>query len=448
MSYEEAAISFDAWDDAVERLSDKISLPSDFHTEEWSQVPVAIRERAFFSAGVTSARVLQAIRTPLETALQGVDRNYLREDGTPITYSRADAVADIRKSFGTVGDSGDLTDLMSYKRQKLIEDFHIEQTNAYGRYIRDISDPDMLDQFPAQELIRVEPRRNHREWYQRWSRAGRDVSWKGASRSKMIALKTSPIWVELSRFETPYPPFDFGSGMGLRDVGHREAVELGLIDNAWNPKEASKNAVKDFNKDIQASLRGMDSSTTGWLKKFLGSHLSDFKVQGGSVWINGDPETRKGAQPQHGLDRLSPSEQLMIYNYTKKRFAGGLNHLLRKGGKLNSRKSRELSRLRSALDALPNHKGTVYRMVNSWPGLADYQVGKTIKEVAFTSVSVEPQLTYGNVMFVIKARSAKDISERSKRPDEKELIFKNGTEFKITDRRSLGGTETIFLEEL
>jgi hypothetical protein len=31
---------------------------------------------------------------------------------------------------------------------------------------------------------------------------------------RMIARKDSPIWEALSRFGTPYPPFDFNSGCG------------------------------------------------------------------------------------------------------------------------------------------------------------------------------------------------------------------------------------------
>jgi hypothetical protein len=45
----------------------------------------------------------------------------------------------------------------------------------------------------------------------------------------MIARKDSPIWEELSRFHTPYPPFDFNSGMWVKDVSREEAVGFGIL---------------------------------------------------------------------------------------------------------------------------------------------------------------------------------------------------------------------------
>jgi hypothetical protein len=45
----------------------------------------------------------------------------------------------------------------------------------------------------------------------------------------MIARKDSPIWEALSRFGTPYPPFDFNSGMWTKDVSREEAVGFGIL---------------------------------------------------------------------------------------------------------------------------------------------------------------------------------------------------------------------------
>lgn len=54
----------------------------------------------------------------------------------------------------------------------------------------------------------------------------------------MVALKTSPIWVELSRFGYPYPPFDFNSGMWVRPVSDDDCEALGLLaDEEWLDKQ-------------------------------------------------------------------------------------------------------------------------------------------------------------------------------------------------------------------
>ena len=45
----------------------------------------------------------------------------------------------------------------------------------------------------------------------------------------MIATKDDPIWTRLSRFNRPYPPFDFEDDMTVDDVSRREAESLGVI---------------------------------------------------------------------------------------------------------------------------------------------------------------------------------------------------------------------------
>ena len=45
----------------------------------------------------------------------------------------------------------------------------------------------------------------------------------------MVALINHPGWSRLSRFGTPWPPFDYSSGMGVESVSRKEAVALGVI---------------------------------------------------------------------------------------------------------------------------------------------------------------------------------------------------------------------------
>lgn len=80
-----------------------------------------------------------------------------------------------------------------------------------------------LSAFPAQELIRICDSKTPRDWTDRWNLAG-GKTFGG----RMVALKDDPIWTRISRFGIPWPPFDFGSGMGIRDIDYDEAVKLGL----------------------------------------------------------------------------------------------------------------------------------------------------------------------------------------------------------------------------
>ena len=65
------------------------------------------------------------------------------------------------------------------------------------------------------------------------------VNWEGVARGgQMVALKSSPIWVELSRSGYPYPPFDFNSGMWVRPVSDDDCEALGLLaDEEWIDKQ-------------------------------------------------------------------------------------------------------------------------------------------------------------------------------------------------------------------
>jgi hypothetical protein len=58
-----------------------------------------------------------------------------------------------------------------------------------------------------------------------------------------------PIWEGISAFGLPYPPFDYNSGMGLRDVGYREALDLGLLE----PGQRVDPTPTGFDQDVRAA---------------------------------------------------------------------------------------------------------------------------------------------------------------------------------------------------
>ncbi|MBI3418115.1 MAG: hypothetical protein HY043_22735 [Verrucomicrobia bacterium] len=90
--------------------------------------------------------------------------------------------------------------------------------------------PDVLLTWPAQELLRIESRKEPRNWPERWLGAGGKFFG-----GLMIARKDSPVWRKLGNARdglgNPYPPFAFNSGMGVQDVPYCEALALGIIDD-------------------------------------------------------------------------------------------------------------------------------------------------------------------------------------------------------------------------
>jgi hypothetical protein len=268
------AFTTDPWQAAVARFSDKSTVGSKLRTAEWAQVPLALRDRAFFSAGVEHARVLSALRDKVGQGL-----TQARPGGTGMDASRF--VAEMRNLLGAApGDSGDLTDLTSVRRLTLIWNFQQQDAHAFAARQADL-DPNLLDAFPAYRLIRVESRRVPRDWYERWGVAGSKVGWAGASQRVMVALKTSPIWAALSHFGRPWPPFDWGSGMGLEDVDRDEAEALGLLPKGDTPAERlqrlrgdAAEAQDDWNAGLAASVKGLSDTARSWLQQAFGPRVA------------------------------------------------------------------------------------------------------------------------------------------------------------------------------
>lgn len=225
---------------AVEKFRKKRNLASALRTADWAKIPAAIRDRAFFSAGVDHARTLDVLRRRIDEALAG------SEPGKP-GMSRERFIHLMRTDLGVVGtgDTNDLADLASARRLGLIYDMAVQEAAAYVRWKAGM-DPDILDEYPCQELIRVRDAVVPRDWEERWASEGGEFPDR-----RMIARKTDPIWIHISRFGRPWPPFDFNSGMALRNIDREEAERIGAIR-----KGEVLTPMKDpgFNADLSASV--------------------------------------------------------------------------------------------------------------------------------------------------------------------------------------------------
>ena len=233
-------------------------VASDLTSERWASVSAALRDRAFFSSRVQSVRFLETCRARVAELLAAAKN----ADGA--ATSRAQAVSDIMRAAREAGiatGKGGLTDPGSAARAAVIVDTNAamaagyaraEQANSYGARLA----------FPAQELVRVEARQRPRDWRRKWlSNGGKLYD------SRMVALKGDPIWTAISRFGHPYPPFDFGSGMGVEDVSFDDALALGLVKDDYQPPE--KSPLKAFNDGLQADLNVGDGNILGELREIF-----------------------------------------------------------------------------------------------------------------------------------------------------------------------------------
>ena len=106
--------------------------------------------------------------------------------------------------------------------------------------------------------------------------------------------------------------------------------------------------------------------------------------------------------------------------------------------------------LRDALDKLPDYSGRVVRGIDLAPKrLSRYRPGDIVTEPWFTSATKGTPYR-GNTLFHIRSRTGKDISTLSADPDEREVLFRNRTRFRVLDVEfdDQNGYTLIDLEEV
>lgn len=236
-----------ALEDAVRHISDKTPIGALLKSKGWQNVPVEFRLRSLWSAQIESERFLMSAQAKLKQAL-ALQREKVAKGEAFIDRSVFIAeMRDIAIAEGIFVDplkAGGLEDITSRRRLGLIWDMQDQQAKEYARW-KTGQDEDVLDAFPAQELIRLESRDVPRKWLEIWGEKG-GKTYEG----RMIARKDSGIWVAISRFGTPWPPFDWGSGMGLDDVSRDEAEDLGVIE----PNAVVSPQVMDFNAGMRVKV--------------------------------------------------------------------------------------------------------------------------------------------------------------------------------------------------
>ena len=214
--------------EAVVKQLARTVTPSPMSAAQWAEIPTAIRERSLFSARVTNTRHLQTLKDKIDMIL--APRTERNDDGTLATRGMDIATArrDIKDLLTAINydpgaDEGTIKDLGSDQRIELQLKQNVESAQGFGNFVQGTA-PGVIDAYPAQELFRAEDRMEPRDWEQRWQDAGGQMFG-----GRMIAMKSSPIWEAISAFGVAWPPFDYGSGMWVRDVDRDEAIALGLM---------------------------------------------------------------------------------------------------------------------------------------------------------------------------------------------------------------------------
>lgn len=273
--------------EAIENRTAKRLMPTDLDTEQLEQLPAELLEMASFSAGVTKAEILQKLddlvakvaggATPEDFARRAAAHARGETDG-PLITDFSKARAEFKSYLRTIGykakpgEEGTIKDLSTDRRATVTLRTSLEMAQGYGQHTAGQT-PATLALIPCQELIRVSRRRVPRNWVARWRAAGGKFYGNG----RMIAAKDDPIWSRISRFGIPYAPFDFNSGMGLRDVRRPEAVALGVIPEDYQVTPQPRR----LTSDLQASAARFDAAMLHALES------TGYKIRDGVLTANG-----------------------------------------------------------------------------------------------------------------------------------------------------------------
>ena len=233
-------------DTALAHQHAKAVLPTSLSSREiQEQLSADIRRQSFYSARTMKADYLNDFARMVKNLVSGDmvedhDTGELRKRGKAEGFNPSlvrTRAQNFLKESGYEPDpseAGSLTDLSSDKRVDLIIDTQTKMAQGYARH-EAAQDPDILADFPADEMYRQRQSKVARDWDVVWNTKRRelgDATSASLATSKdgpFVALKNDPIWTAISRFGNPYPPFDYGSGMWVRDADDALAERLGVL---------------------------------------------------------------------------------------------------------------------------------------------------------------------------------------------------------------------------
>jgi hypothetical protein len=248
---------------AIENLSRRKVTPSWFRWREWSAMAPAIRNRSFFSATVTSARVLNKMRNMLldwqaDATEEIVDVN----TGEIVTAYKETGLAKFREKsaefliqegLATPADYKDqkITNVISNARLQLIYNTNLEQASTFAQWQGRMRNEDWLNLNPAARFVRRPGARIKR---QRHVEAEGDVR-----RWDDFAYWQFQNAADIGGFDVPWGPFGFNSYMIQEPVKRAEAERRKLVRKgervkAPNVAQFGVDLGKQFNAGVDANI--------------------------------------------------------------------------------------------------------------------------------------------------------------------------------------------------
>lgn len=233
-------------DTALAHQHAKTVLPTSLSSAEIdAHLAPEVRRASFFSAKNTLANVLSSTHRDIQSLVNGdavvdAESGELRPARPGERMNPAlvrTRMQNLIRETGYQPDPdkrGGLQDLSSDKRVDLVIDTQTKMAQGYARH-QAAMDPEILEDFPADELYRQRRSAVERDWDVIWNTARANLgeattaSLATSKSGPFVALKGDPVWTAISRFGNPYPPFDYNSGMWVRDADDALAERLGVL---------------------------------------------------------------------------------------------------------------------------------------------------------------------------------------------------------------------------
>ena len=219
--------------DALRALLRRKAAPSSFKSADWQAVAPAIRQRSFFSATITSAKVLNRMRNMLLDWQAGTTETVTNPTtGAKETVYKVNGLAEFRSRAATLLVSEGLAtpadfkntridNVVSNARLQLIFTTNTEQAQTFADWSMRVTDPRTLNRWPAARFFRRPGAVTFRD---------RHVAAEGeVRRYDDFAYWLFQNAADIGGFDVPWGPFGFNSYMVQEPVGRAEAEKLGLV---------------------------------------------------------------------------------------------------------------------------------------------------------------------------------------------------------------------------
>jgi hypothetical protein len=283
---------------AQQFAEDRADLPTSLGSAELRKLGNDVLRQSLFSARMSNAEAVQALRNALRGAKTLAERRYMMKvAGEALGYSPETGFPGSAPGLVPPAEAGEIRDLFSTDRLNLVLNTQQEMAQGAAKNIWG-NEPDALEQYPAWELVRVAAVDVPRGLIRRgkgvlepvpedaWDTAnGRWVAALLATgdteaqsifdaTERMVARKDSDVWAALGdgagghddALGNDYEPFAFNSGMGRVEVSRQEFADLGgsLDDLAPSDTDFGSGTVKlpkgRFDPDILQQLKtGLES---------------------------------------------------------------------------------------------------------------------------------------------------------------------------------------------